>query len=76
MYVSIHIKEQLDQIWQQHLEGLQILSGEDGTSRLVGTLPDQPALQGVLARICHLRLTLLSLETSEALGGQETAERS
>jgi hypothetical protein len=21
MYVSIHIKEQLDQIWQQHLEG-------------------------------------------------------
>jgi len=65
VYVSIHIKEQLDPVWQQRLEGLQILSKEDGTSQLVGTLADQPALQGVLARISHLRLTLLSLETSE-----------
>jgi hypothetical protein len=37
----------------------------DGTSRLFGSLQDQPALYGVLAKISRLNLTLLSLESSE-----------
>jgi hypothetical protein len=45
-----------------------------GTTLLSGYLPDQAALQGVLLQIIRLGLTLLSLETSEALGREETEE--
>jgi hypothetical protein len=65
MHVSIHIKGHLDPGWQEWLEGLQIVHELDGTSRLSGTLKDQPALYGVLTKIGHLCLTLLSLESGE-----------
>jgi haloalkane dehalogenase len=65
MQVSIRIKEHLDPGWQEWLEGLEIVHEPDGTSRLSGTLPDQSALHGVLRKISHLSLTLLSLESSE-----------
>ncbi len=65
MHVSIRIKGHLDPGWQEWLEGLQIVHEADGTSRLSGPLQDQPALQGVLVKIGHLSLTLLSLESSE-----------
>ncbi len=65
MHVSIRIKGHLDPGWQEWLEGLQIVHEPDGTSRLSGTLPDQPALHGVLTKISHLSLMLLSLESRE-----------
>jgi len=65
MHISIRVKGHLDQSWQQRLEGLQIVHEEHGTSRLSGVLKDQAALFGVLKRIDHLSLTLLSLERSE-----------
>jgi hypothetical protein len=65
MHVSIRIKGHLDQSWQQWLEGLQIVHESDSTSRLSGPLKDQAALYGVLNKIDHLSLTLLSLERSE-----------
>ncbi len=67
MHVSIRIKGHLDPGWQEWLEGLQIVHELDGTSRLSGTLKDQPALHGVLTKIDHLSLTLLSLESSEPI---------
>lgn len=67
MYVSIRIKGHLDPgLWQDYLGGLRIVHEPDGTSRLWGTLPDQPALHGVLTKISHLSLTLLSLECGAA----------
>ncbi len=75
MHVSIRFKGHLDSSWQQWLEGLQITHELDGTSRLSGTLPDQPALYGVLNKIDHLSLTLLSLETSGVPPQQERRER-
>lgn len=65
MHVSIRIKGHLDPGWQEWLEGLQIAHEPDGTSQLSGALKDQPALHGVLTKICHLSLTLLSLESSD-----------
>ena len=54
MYVSIRIKGHLDpDLWQDYLGGLQIVHGPDGASRLCGTLPDQPALYGVLKKLAH-----------------------
>ena len=68
MHVSIRIKGHLDPSWQEYLEGLQIAHEENGTSRLVGVLKDQAALFGVLKRIDHLSLTLLSLERNDQEG--------
>src|SRR6266571_480939 len=51
MHVSIRIKGHLDPGWQEWLEGLQIVHEPDGTSRLSGTLKDQPfELDAALAR--------------------------
>jgi hypothetical protein len=73
MYVSIRIQGHLDPSWQQRLEGFQIVQEPDGTSRLAGHLPDQPALYGVLAKLSHLSVTLLSLECSDGGGTSEGA---
>jgi hypothetical protein len=45
-------------------EGMS-LSREHGTTVLVGTIRDQPQLQGVLQRISDLGLTLLSVSELE-----------
>jgi len=63
--VSIRVKGHLDLGWQEWLEGLQIEHAPDGTSRLSGALTDQAALSGLLTKLSHLSLTLLSLECVE-----------
>ena len=65
MHVSIRIQGHLDPSWQDWLEGLEIVHEEAGTSQLSGQLADQAALYGVLTKIDHLSLILLSLERSE-----------
>ncbi len=54
--------------WSRWLEDLQLsyrADGEDGTvTDLMGMLPDQSALQGVLNRIWNLNLTVRSVWTS------------
>jgi hypothetical protein len=71
MHVSIRIKGHLDPGWQEWLEGLQIAHESDGTSRLSGILEDQPALFGVLTKISHMSLKLLSLESSDLMHNDE-----
>ena len=67
MRYSIRIKGHLDPCWQDWFEGLAIVHEDEGTSRLTGSLRDQAALHGVLAKIRALDLTLLALETGEAI---------
>jgi hypothetical protein len=76
MHYHICIRGHLDPSWQERVAGLRLEQQEAGTTLLSGELPDQAALHGVLLQITRLGLTLLSLETSEAPGGQETAEHS
>jgi len=74
MHYRIRVQGHLDPSWQHRFEELRIEQQEAGATLLSGTLPDQAALHGVLLQIIRLGLTLLSLETSEALMGEETAE--
>jgi len=67
MRCSIRIKGHLDPSWQSWFEGLAIVHEDGGTSRLSGSLRDQSALYGILTKIRGLDLTLLALETSEAI---------
>jgi hypothetical protein len=63
MHCRIRIKGHLDPGWQEWLAGLQIVHEPDGTSLLLGPLPDQPALLGVLVKLSHLGVPLLSLDS-------------
>ena len=74
MDYRIQIQGHLDLSWQDRFGGLCIEQQQAGTTLLSGTLPDQAALHGVLLQIVRLGLVLLSLETSEALGGAKAAE--
>jgi hypothetical protein len=76
MHYHIRVQGHLDPGWQHRFEGLRIEQQEAGTTLLAGSLPDQAALHGVLLQIVRLGLTLLSLEASEALEGEETGESS
>jgi hypothetical protein len=76
MHYALRVQGHLDPTFQDRFGGLRIEQQETGTTLLSGTLPDQAALHGVLLQIVRLGLTLLSLETSEASGDEEVAERS
>ncbi|HZR42399.1 MAG TPA: hypothetical protein VFB12_19920 [Ktedonobacteraceae bacterium] len=65
MRYQIRVEGHFDLSWQQWFEGLELRHEESGTTLLVGILPDQAALQGVLLKISRLGLTLLSLESSK-----------
>ncbi|GHO64248.1 hypothetical protein KSC_031400 [Ktedonobacter sp. SOSP1-52] len=71
MHCRIHIQGHLASGWQDRFLGLRIEQQEAGTTLLVGTLPDQAALYGVLLQLIRMDLVLLLLETSE-----EAAQRS
>lgn len=76
MHCRIRIKEHLDPSWQTWLANLEVVHDVEGTSVLIGQLPDQAALYGVLLTIRRLGLNLLSLETGEAPAHQEPEEQS
>ena len=58
---EIRVKGQLDSRWSEWLEGLQVKLLESGEMILQGPIVDQAALMGVLNKISHLNLTLLSV---------------
>jgi carbonic anhydrase len=70
MHYVFRVQGHLDPSWQDRFGGLRIEQQEAGTTLLSGSLPDQAALHGLLLQIVRLGLVLLSLETSEAPGGE------
>jgi hypothetical protein len=58
---EIVIEGQLDAGWSEWFENLAILSPSPGYTVLRGELPDQSALFGVLKKIHHLGLLLVSV---------------
>lgn len=64
MSYQIRVEGHLDLSWQEWFEGLELRHEDAGTTLLVGILPDQAALHGVLLKISRLGLTLLTLESN------------
>jgi hypothetical protein len=75
MQCRIRISWHLDPSWQPWFDDLQIVHETQGTTLLIGQLPDQAALYGVLLTIRRLGLSLLSLETSEASARRRVRRR-
>ncbi len=60
-FLEIRIKGQLSCDWAEWLDGLEMTCLEDGVMALSGTVTDQSALMGVLAKLHRLNLTILSV---------------
>ncbi len=62
--VHIRVKGQINPHWSQWFDGMNISYVGDDTV-LTGTVADQAALYGVLARLRDLGLSLLSVQPAE-----------
>jgi hypothetical protein len=63
---TIRIRGWLDPTWSGWFGDLRITRLAGGDTELSGSLPDQAALHGVLARIRDLGLVLLSVTVSDS----------
>ena len=58
---EIRVRERLDSGWASRFDDFCVSHEGDGTTLLVGSVPDQAALHGLLMRVRDLGLTLLSV---------------
>ena len=65
---EIRVKGQLDSQWSVWFDGLEVIPLENGETLITGTIRDQSALHGILARVRNLGLPLLSVRRIEAGG--------
>jgi hypothetical protein len=63
--VEIRVKGQIDEQWSEWFEGLSVAHTEDGETVLTGSVADQAALHGLLAKLRDLGLSLLSVNSAE-----------
>jgi hypothetical protein len=61
--VRVCVQGELDPAWSTVFGDLSVVPGGDGTTVVCGELADQAAVQGVIAAVRDLGMTLLSLET-------------
>lgn len=71
----IHIRTHLHQGWSEWFDGLAIEYAPDDTTVLVGRVPDQAALFGLLTKVRDLGLVLLSVESCESGNSEMEPER-
>ncbi len=60
-FFEIHVQGHLDSKWSDWLEGLEVRLLDNGEMILDGPIVDQAALMGILNKLGHLNLALLSL---------------
>ena len=65
LQIEIRIKGQIGECWLAWFEGLTITHTTEGQTTLSGTVQDQAALYGLIAKIRDLNLTLLSVSQME-----------
>jgi len=66
--VEIRVKGHIDAHWSDWFEGMTIRHTEQDETILLGTVIDQAALYGVLAKLRNLGLSLLSVYSVESEG--------
>jgi hypothetical protein len=62
---EIRVQGHLGCEWSAWFSGLTVTNGPNGEALLVGPVPDQAALHGILARVRDLGLPLLSVQRVE-----------
>ncbi len=69
---QILIEGQLGERWADWFEGMDISHNEQGSTVLTGLVADQAELQGILATIGMLNMTLISVAQIDATSGKES----
>ncbi len=59
-FYEIHVKGHLNPNWSDWLDGLEMTLLDNGEMILSGPIVDQAALMGVLNKLVHLNLALIS----------------
>ncbi len=72
IHCEIKIREHLEPRWKEWFEGLSFTYGDDETTTLSGSLPDQTSLHTILVKIRDMNLTLISVNQSE-INTEETS---
>ena len=62
--VEIRVRGQIDERWSEWLDGLAVTHTTEGETVLTGSVVDQSALYGLIARLRDLGLPLLSVNPS------------
>ena len=75
MQYRVRIRGHLDPAWMDWFAELAIDQKDDGTTELVGPLPDQSALYGLLARLRDLGATLLLVAQLPTSGPEPALRR-
>jgi hypothetical protein len=71
---EIRVDSVLDNQWADWFGSLQL--GSDGTQTvIIGLLPDQPALHGLLAKIRDLGLCLISVRRLDPADAEDEAQQ-
>lgn len=75
MKYEIKVKGHMDIKWADWFDGLQITHEEDGTTTLLGSIPDQSALHSILRKIRDLNMQLISIKQVNLDGKAETTTK-
>ena len=65
-YYNIRVRGHLDHSWTDWFEGLVISNESNGDAVLAGSIADQAALHGLLAKVRDLGLPLLAVVQLDA----------
>ncbi len=68
---QIQIEGHLDLAWAGWLELVEIEHLPDGSTRLIGQMPDQAALYGLLFKLRDLGASLISVQRSSVTTNKE-----
>jgi hypothetical protein len=72
--VEIRVKGRIDDRWSGWFEGLEIAHTDQDETVLAGSVADQAALYGLLAKVRDLGLQLLSVSCSDPSIEAEASE--
>lgn len=61
----IRVKGIISRGWSEWFSGLELIPQAEGETLIVGALPDQAALHGILGQIRDLNLPLLSVSVDQ-----------
>jgi hypothetical protein len=75
LQVEIRAKGRIDERWSSWFEGLPIAHTAQDETVLSGSVIDQAALYGLLAKLRDLGLALVSVDSVEVKGGDPAAPR-
>jgi len=69
--VQIRVKGQIDKRWSEWLDGLTITHAEEDETVLTGSILDQSALYGLIAKLRDLGLPLLAMNSVEEVSNEQ-----